>query len=365
MRKLTDTEPGPRKSVCLKVPKQYGEKTLVLANSLKIVNREMEIRRDKDSICIPLLRKLSVNESRNLEEHVRDYRVSTHIFPERKKRKPSITELLKEKLPQRLLAVLPHSADFVGDIAIIEVSSELDQYKNIIGEAILKANKNVRTVLAKAGVVSGTYRVREFSVIAGEVRTDTIHKEYGCQYYVDVAKAYFSPRLSYEHSRVTSLVKEGETVIDLFAGVGPFAIQIAKNHERVKVYAVDANPQAIEYLKRNIRLNRVDEKVHPILGDAGQVVNEELSHIADRVIMNLPEKAIEFVNASCKAISPLVGVVHYYCFANASDSLDTVKEIFVEAVEKCGRKVDEILFFRRVRATAPYEWQIALDARIH
>jgi tRNA (guanine37-N1)-methyltransferase len=365
LKKLADTEPRPRKSVCLKVPKQYGEKTLILANSLKIVNGEMEIRRDQDSIYIPLLRKLSVDESRNFKEQVGDYRVSTNIFPERKKRKPPIAELLKDKLPPRVLAGLPHSADFVGDIAIIEVSSELDQYKNIIGEAILKANKNVRTVLAKAGVVSGTYRVREFSVIAGEDRTDTIHKEYGCQYYVDVAKAYFSPRLSYEHSRVTSLVKEGETVIDLFAGVGPFAIQIAKNHEKVKLYAVDANPQAIEYLKRNIRLNRVEEKVHPILGDAKQVVNEELSHIADRVIMNLPEKAIEFVNASCRAISPLGGVVHYYCFANASNSLDMVKGIFVEAVEKCGRKVDEILFFRRVRATAPYEWQIALDARVH
>lgn len=365
MRKLADSEPRLRKSVCLKVPKQYGEKTLALANGLKILNNRIEIQRDQDFVYVPLLRKPSGDESEDLKQQIADYKLVAHIFPERKKREPSIAELLENRLPPHLFAGLPHSADFVGDIAIIEVSPELETYKNIIGEAILKTNKNVRTVLAKAGAVSGTYRVREFSVIAGEVRTETIHKEYGSQYYVDVAKAYFSPRLSYEHNRVASLVKEGETVIDLFSGVGPFAIQIAKNHEKVKVYAVDANPHAIEYLKRNIRLNRVGEKVHPILGDARQVIDEELSGVADRVIMNLPEKAIEFVDTSCKAMKPSGGVAHFYCFVNASDSLDNVKGRFVEAVEKCGKKAEEILFFRRVRATAPYEWQIVLDARIH
>jgi tRNA (guanine37-N1)-methyltransferase len=365
LRKLADTEPKPRKSLCLKVPKQYGEKILALTSSLKIANGRMEIQRDQDFVYIPLFRKPSGDESRNLKEQAAACKISTHIFLERKKRESSIAEFLEDKLPPHVLAGLPHSADFVGDIAIIEVSPELDRYKNIVGEAILKTNKNVRTVLAKAGAVSGTYRVREFSVIAGEAKTDTIHKEYGCQYYVDVAKAYFSPRLSYEHSRVASLVREGETVIDLFAGVGPFAIQIAKIHERVKVYAVDANPYAIEYLIRNIRLNRVEEKAHPILGDARQVVNEELSGVTDRVIMNLPEKAIEFVDVACAALKPTGGTLHFYGFANASDSLDNVKVRFVEAVGKCGRKVDEILFFRRVRATAPYEWQIVLDASIH
>ena len=365
MRKLADNEPKIEKSVCLKVPKQYGEKTLILANRLKIVNHGIEIQRDQDFVYIPLVRKPSGDESRNLKEQVADCKLSTYVFRERKKHEPSLIELLEDKFPPHLLASLPHSADFVGDIAIIEVSPELDPHKKIIGEAILKTNKNVRTVLAKAGAVSGTYRLREFSVIAGEAKTETVHKEYGCQYHVDVAKVYFSPRLSYEHNRVASLVKKGETVIDLFTGVGPFAIQIAKNRENVEVYAVDVNPHAIEYLKRNIRLNRVEEKVHPILGDARRVVNEKLFGVADRVIMNLPEKAIEFVDASCKAMKPSGGVAHFYCFVDASDSLDNVKGRFVEAVEKWGRKVEEILFFRRVRATAPCEWQIVVDARIH
>lgn len=355
----------PKESLCVKVPKIHGEKAIILANKLEIAKRELEIQRNKNFIYIPLIRQPSANELETLKEQVSDCEILTYTFPERKKRVKTFVELLVDKLSPHLLASLPRAIDLVGDIAIIEILPELDAYKHIIGEAILETHKNVRTVLAKAGAISGTYRLREFSVIAGEPKTETIHREHGCQYYVDLAKAYFSPRLSYEHKRVASLIEEGETVIDLFAGVGPFAVQIAKTHENVEVYAIDVNPNAVEFLKRNIRLNRVEGKVHPILGDAKQVVKERLSGVADRVIMNLPEKAIEFVEAACKALKPEGGMVHFYSFVSVSDSLENVKLHFIEAVEKCGRKVEKIFFSRLVRATAPYEWQAVLDAKIH
>jgi len=355
----------PKESICIKVPKAYGEKAIVLSNKLGIVDRELEIQRNDVYIYIPLIRRLSKNESETLKEQFPDYEVLTYIFPERKKRITTFVELLENKLPPYLLASLPRAIDFVGDIAIIEIPPELNAYKSIIGEAVLKVHENVWTVLAKAGAVSGTYRLREFSIIAGEPKTETIHKEYGCQYYVDLAKVYFSPRLSNEHNRIASLVKEGETVIDLFAGVGPFAILIAKTHEKVKVYAIDMNQYAVEFLKKNIRLNRVEGKVHPILGDAKQIVEERLSGVADRVIMNLPEKAMEFVDAASKAIKPTGGIVHFYSFVSASDSLESMERHFTEAVEKFGRRVEKILFYRLVRATAPYEWQAVLDVKIH
>ena len=355
----------PKESLCVKVPKIHGEKAIILANKLEIVKKELEIQRNKNFLYIPLIPKASASELKTLKEQIPDCEILTYTFPERKKRVKTFAELLVDKLSPHLLASLPRATDFVGDIAIIEIPPELDAYKRIIGEAILETHKNVRTVLAKAGAISGTYRLREFSVIAGEPKTETIHREHGCQYYVDLAKAYFSPRLSYEHKRVASLIEEGETVIDLFAGVGPFAIQIAKTHENVEVYAVDVNPEAVEFLKRNVRLNRVEGKVHPILGDAKQVVKERLSGVADRVIMNLPEKAIEFVEAACTTIKSTGGIVHFYSFVSASVSLENVKLRFIEAVEKCGRKVEKIFFSRLVRATAPYEWQTVLDAKIH
>jgi tRNA (guanine37-N1)-methyltransferase len=355
----------PKESVCAKISKVYGEKTITLANKLAIINRELEIQRNAKFIYVPLIRQPQKNEMEKIRRHAPDFEVSTYTFPERKKQVETFTELLEDRLPPHLFADLPHAIDLVGDIAIIEIPQELNQYKLTIGEAILKTHKNTRTVLAKAGAVGGTYRTREFKIIAGEPKTDTVHKEYGCQYYVDLAKAYFSPRLSHEHQRVASLVKEGETVIDLFAGVGPFAILIAKTRENVKVYAVDVNSHAIEFLKRNIRLNRVEGKVYPILGDAKQIVKNRLSGAADRVIMNLPETAIEFVDAACEALKPKGGVVHFYSFVNASNPLDSIKLCFTEAVQKHERNVEKILVSRHVRATAPYEWQAVLDAKIH
>jgi tRNA (guanine37-N1)-methyltransferase len=354
----------PKQSLCVKVLKIHGEKAIILANELEIIKKELEIQRNKNFIYIPLIRQPSTNELETLKKQVPDCEISTYTFSERKKRVKTFVELLVDELSPHLLASLPRAIDLVGDIAIIEIPAELDAYKRVIGEAILETHKNVRTVLAKVGAISGTYRLREFSVIAGEPKTETIHREHGCRYYVDLAKAYFSPRLSYEHKRVASLIEEGETVIDLFAGVGPFAIQIAKTHES-EVYAVDVNPNAVEFLKRNIRLNRVESKVHPILGDAKQVVEERLAGVGDRVIMNLPGKAIEFVDAACEALKPEGGMVHFYSFVGVSGSLEDVKLSFVEAVQKCRRRVERISFSRLVRATAPCEWQVVLDAKIH
>jgi tRNA (guanine37-N1)-methyltransferase len=354
-----------KKAMCAKVPKSHGEKTVILANKLKIVDNDLEIQSDGKFVYVPFISQPSDATLKVLKEQVTHLEVSAYVFPERKKGQTSLIELLEDKLSPHLLASLPRAIDFVGDIAMIEIPPELDAYKNVIGEAILKANRNVHTVLAKVGAVTGTYRLREFTVIAGEPRTETVHKEYGFQYHVDVAKAYFSPRLSFEHRRVASLVKEGETITDMFAGVGPFSIQIAKTHEKVKVYAIDLNPYAIEYLRKNIRLNRVVGKVHPILGDARKVVSERLFGVADRVIMNLPEKAIDYVDVACKATKSTGGVIHFYSFINASDSMENVKQSFTEAVEKIGRRVEKILLSRSVRETAPYEFQVVLDARIH
>ena len=353
-----------RESICIKVPKSYGEKTIILANELGLVNTGLEIQSDANFVRVPFARQPRKNELEKLRENMPQFEVLTHVFQEKKKRAKTLVELLEDKLPSHLLVSLPRAVDFVGDITIVEVPPELDEYKKVIGQAILKVHENVRTVLAKAGVVSGTYRVREFSVVAGESKTETIHKEYGCQYYVDLAKAYFSPRLSYEHQRVASLVKEGETVVDLFAGIGPFAVLFAKLHEDVKVYAVDVNPSAVEFLKRNVRLNRVDGKVHPVLGDARQVVKKRLAGVADRVIMNLPEKALEFVDVACEALKPEGGVVHFYSFVRESDLLKETKLHFVETAEKSGRRVEQFLYSRFVRETAPYEWQAVLDAKI-
>jgi tRNA (guanine37-N1)-methyltransferase len=273
-------------------------------------------------------------------------------------------DFLGDKLPNNLLALVPRAIDFVGDIAIVEIPPELSSYKKQIGEALLNVHKQTSTVLAKSGAVEGVYRLRDFEVIAGAKKTVTVYREYGCVYHVDVAKAYFSPRLSTEHNRVTSTVKTGETVVDLFAGVGPFAIPIAKKHKNVQVYAIDVNPDAVTLLKRNVAVNRAEKQVVPILGDARQVVKEQLSGKADHVIMNLPETALEFVDVACEALKPEGGILHYYSFEKNSEPLKTATSRLTEAVKKNNRQVKNILLAKTVREVAPYSWQVIVDTEI-
>jgi tRNA (guanine37-N1)-methyltransferase len=351
-------------SLCLKVHRTSGEKAIVSAHSLGLSDNRLEILKENDTICIPITRKPKANETAALKAQAPEFQLATRVFQEKARREKTLEEALENQLPPHLLASLPRALDIVGDIAIVEIPPELEPHKHAVGEAVLRTHRNVRVVLAKAGAVSGTYRLRELDFLAGERRTTTVHKEYGASFHVDLAKAYFSPRLSYEHRRVASQVRKGETVVDLFAGVGPFAVLIAINSPEAKVYAIDLNADAVELLKENIRLNRVESRVYPILGDARQVVSEKLSRAADRVIMNLPEKAAEFVDVACHALKPGGGTVQFYGFIRLPETLDTLKQRFSEAVEKAGRKVANFAYAKAVRATAPYEWQAVLDAEI-
>lgn len=351
-------------AACLKIPKKLGETAIRIVRELNLFNSKLKVQQVDDYLCIPLIAEPSPVALSEFEKKLPNYEISVHAFGEREKRHLVPLDFLGDKLPNNLLALVPRAIDFVGDIAIVEIPPELSSYKKQIGEALLNVHKQTSTVLAKSGAVEGVYRLRDFEVIAGAKKTVTVYREYGCVYHVDVAKAYFSPRLSTEHNRVASTVKEGETVVDLFAGVGPFAIPIAKKHNNVRVYAIDMNPNAVALLKRNVAVNRAEKQVVPILGDARQVVKEQLSGKADHVIMNLPETALEFVDVACEAIKPKGGILYYYGFEKDSDPLEAAKVRLIEAVNRSNRQVKTILLAKTVREVAPYSWQVVVDAEI-
>jgi tRNA (guanine37-N1)-methyltransferase len=342
-------------ATCLKVPRNLGEKAIRLVRKLELLDRELKIQQVDNQLCIPLTAEPLPSILKKFENNLQSFEISIHKFPKQEKRHFTHIDFLADKLPPNLLASVPRAIDFVGDIAIVEIPTELADHKKAIGEALLKAHKQTSTVLAKSSAVEGVYRLRDFKVIAGINKSVTVHREYGCVYHVDVAKAYFSPRLSSEH---------GETVIDLFAGVGPFAIQVAKKHEKVRVYAIDVNPDAIALLKRNIAMNRTEKQVMPFLGDARKVIREQLFGKADRVIMNLPETALKFVEVACEALKARGGVIHYYSFVKTSNPLETAKVRLTEAVSQNNRQVNNFLLAKTVREVAPYTWQVVLDAQI-
>jgi tRNA (guanine37-N1)-methyltransferase len=202
--------------------------------------------------------------------------------------------------------------------------------------------------------------------VAGEKKTETVHKEFGCSFKVDLGKCYFSPRLSFERMRIAKLIQPNEVVVNMFAGVGCYSIIIAKHSCLEKIYSIDINPTAIQFLKENARLNRVEMRVLPILGDAKETIETRLQRIADRVIMPLPEKAYEYVETALQALKPNGGVIHYYDFEHSAKDEN--------AIEKTGKKISEklktlginfdILSSRIVRTTGPNWYQIALDIKI-
>lgn len=351
-------------STCLKVDKTLGEKAIILVRKFSLLNRELRVKRVGDQLYIPLIDNPLPAHIEEFERQLSEFAVSVSSFDQHTKRPLKLVNQLQDRLPPNLLAVLPRAVDFIGDIAVVEIPPELEGRKQLIGEAILAMHKRVCTVLAKSGAVRGTYRLREFKVIAGLDKTETVHREHGCAYHLDLSKVYFSPRLSHEHNRVASQVGENETVVDLFAGVGPFSVQIAKKRRRVLVYAIDANPDAVRYLEKNIVANRVEKKIVAILGYARRIVDERLVGVADRVIMNLPERALEHVDVACKTIKTKGGIVHYYEFTDDPYPLETAKNRLIETVKQAGRNVKEVLLTRTVRVTAPYKWQVAVDVEI-
>ncbi len=354
----------PRPSFCIKVPKSQGEKIITLTTKFGLMDKSLVIQREDESLCIPLVREPQGIELTTLKTQIHEFTIITVVFIEKQLPTETLTQALQDKLPHDLLDKVPHAFDIVGDIVVIDIPPQLKAYKSIIGEAILQIQKNATTVLAKASDIGGIFRVRGYDYVAGERKTETIHKEFGCQYHVDLAKAYFSPRLSHEHERVAALVQDGETVADLFAGVGPFSVLIGKRNPMARVYAVDLNPDAVKLLNVNVRVNKVESNVYPILADAREIATTKLKGLADRVIMNLPETAIDFVDAACNAIKPEGGEVHFYGFVRSPDTIEELKQRFMKLVEKNGRKVEAFLYTKSIRETAPFESQVVLDVKI-
>jgi len=278
----------------------------------------------------------------------------------------NLKTLLRDKLNTEELRVLYKSYDIVGDIAIIRVHELLKLKAQLVAEAIMKTHKRVKTVLLQTSPVFGEFRLRDLQWVAGENRTETVHKEFGCLFKVDLKQVYFSPRLSYERMRIAELVESNEVVVNLFAGVGCFSIIIAKFSKVDKVYSIDINPVAVRYMQENVILNKVKEKVIPMLGDAKEVVEKQLRSVANRVLMPLPEKAYEYLDQALIALKPSGGYIHYYAFEHAAKNEDPIEKAKARVSEKLQKLKAEydMLFGRVVRPTGPNWYQIVIDIQI-
>jgi len=349
------------RALAVVVAKAMGEEVRRLLASIGVLDHSLKIKALGSELVIPISGSLP----REVEELLKDvYKavVREEEFEEIPKKPRNVIEWLNDKLPPHLLAAVPRSWDLIGDIAIVEVPDELLGHERLIAEAILTVHKNVKSVYMKAGPVSGNFRIRELRLIGGEDKSVTIHREHGALFYVDVKNVYFSPRLATERRRVAEQVKDGEVILDMFSGVGPFAIQIALRRH-VLVHAIELNPVAYECLKKNIELNKLRDKVIPHLGDAREIVEKRLSRKFDRVIMNLPERSLDFIDVALKALRGS-GALHVYVFEEEPRPVEKAEEVVKLKVEESGWKVVRISHAGMVRQVAPRRWQIVIDCEV-
>jgi tRNA (guanine37-N1)-methyltransferase len=277
---------------------------------------------------------------------------------------------LKEKLSNALTAYelnkVYNSFDIIGDIAIIKTSNANFDQAKLIANKILATHKNVKSVFKQTSAIKIGYRTRELKHLAGENRTVTEYKESGCIFEVDIGKCYFSPRLSYERTRISKLVNSGETVVNMFSGVGCFSVIIVKSMPSAKVYSIDINPYAVEYLEKNICRNHLYGSIIPLLGDAKKIVESQLVGLADRVLMPLPELALKYLPTAICALKPSGGWIHYHDFEHAASIEDPIEK----SIDKVSRTLDSIsvgyrlVNSRVVRSIGPNWWHIVLDIHV-
>ncbi len=344
----------------IRVPAKDGETIRKILLTLELLDNNCKIISEDGILYFPVKSEITKDQLTTLNSTV-PIDTGTRAFDIIPQDPRTLVDALEGRLSPKELALLPRAYDLIGDIAILEIPDEIVSYSELIGEVFNSIHTNFKTVLAKKGAVSGTTRVRDYTLLAGENRTKTIHTEYGCRLAVDVAKAYFSPRLLEEHNRIAQLVESGEVVVDMFCGVGPFAIHIAKQKE-AKVIAIDINPSAIDLLYESIGLNKLVGTILPVVSDAHDYVNTNKLRV-DRVIMNHPSGASDFVGEACSILKP-GGTMHYYDFIGGETPEDTLKEKIVGLIEKEGRSVKKIEIVRRVRDSAPYEFQMVADVII-
>jgi len=320
---------------CVRVAREDGERTREALADRGLLDHDHEITVADGWLYAPVVDPDAVPD---------EYTIEKHDVPARETR----------TLPADLLGFDP-SYERLGDIVLLR-EDDAERARQV-ADAVMDSSIPAKTVLNRASKIEGEFRTREWDVLAGE-STETVHREYGYAFALDVAEVYFSPRLATERHRVIQQAAAGERIVDMFAGVGPFAIPMADCG--ADVVGVDINEQAITYLRDNAERNSVAERVTAIHGDVRDTVSE-YGGWADRLVMNLPHSANEFVETAV-ALAGERCVLHYYDIQHEDDPFGPG----VAAIEAAAGETYDVTVQhrRRVRSYAPHELNVCLDVRL-
>ncbi|NKE34775.1 class I SAM-dependent methyltransferase family protein [Natronococcus sp. JC468] len=337
---------------CVRVEREEGERTRATLAEADLIDDDYEISVADGWLYVPVTDPDAVpDEYETVERAVDERRTQT--------------------TPADLLSFEP-SYERLGRAALLD-EDDPDRAR-AIAEAILESDLPVETVLNKASKVKGETRVRDWELLAGE-GTEVVHREYGCEFALDLAEVYFSPRLATERHRVAEQVgseaqraserasgqsprASSERAFDMFAGVGPFVIPFAKRG--ADCVGVDVNETAIDYLRENAHRNGVEDRVTAICDDVREVA-PDYENWADRIVMNLPHSADAFLESAVTAAGDDC-TLHYYDIQHEDDPFGPGERAIREAAEPEYEVTVETR--HTVRSYAPHELNVCLDVRL-
>ncbi len=336
----------------IKIIKKDANNFRKILISEKQLCTEYKVRSDEEYVYFPLITDFNTTLINKLESEF-NVKTDDYTFKKAQYRPKNFTDYLDGNISEKEFDEIRKSFDVIGDIVILEIPQELEKHKKVIGEAVLDFTKR-KSVYYKKSKVQGITRTRKLEFLAGVDDLETIHKEFGIRFKLNPSTVYFSPRLATERSRIVNEVKENEVIIDFFAGIGSFPISIAHVKDAL-IYSVDINPEAFKYVNENIRLNKLIGKVIPIEGDIKEVIKE--LPLADRIIMNLPGTAKNFLDIAINHLKP-GGILNYYEFSSDYESV-------IKRVEDLAspRKI-ELIDIRKVKSQSPGVWHIGLSIKI-
>ncbi len=249
------------------------------------------------------------------------------------------------------------SYDFIGEIAIVKFNGESKKEKIEFAKELLK-RPSIKIVLEKADRIKGRLRTAKLNFIAGENERETIHRENGCRFLLNVGTCYFSPRLSEDRKYVASRVKKNDRVLVMFGGVAPYAIAIAKLSKAKEITSVEISKECSKYALKNLGLNKTYD-VGIIQGD----VKKKLEGLGkfDYIVMacpNLKETFLKYALAAAKKGTR----IYYHCFCHEKE-LDKNIEKLKEEARKEKREI-KILNVRKTGDIAPYKFRYGIEIKV-
>lgn len=254
--------------------------------------------------------------------------------------------------------------DIIGNIAVVKFDfKDSNIKKKRDAEKLMRENKSIRTVLEKAHKFSGRLRTIKTKFIAGENTKEVLYRENGCEFRFNLETCYFSPRLASERAEIANIVKKGEKVLVLFAGVAPFSIAIAKTGKPKRVVSVELGRECSKYALENARRNKLAKEVEIVQGDVRRVLPKmkKKKEKFSRIVMARPNLKDSFLDVTFPLIAK-GGIMHYYGFYRESE-VDNLRALILEEAKKAKKKI-KILKIKKAGEIGVKAYRYRVDIRV-